>query len=66
MFGLSFVAPELITIAITDKWIASAQILQILSIGGAFIPIINLCINLLISKGKSNTYMWNTIVLVFF
>lgn len=65
MFGLSFVAPELITIAITDKWIASAQILQILSIGGAFIPIINLCINLLISKGKSNIYMWNTIILVF-
>ena len=32
MFGLSLIAPELITIAITDKWIESAQILQLLCI----------------------------------
>ena len=63
MFGLSFVAPELITITITDKWIESAKMLQILSISGAFIPMINLCSNLLISKGKSNIYMWNIIIL---
>ena len=66
MFGLSFVAPELITITITDKWSESAQILQMLCISGAFIPIITLCSNLLISKGKSNIYMWNTIGLVIF
>lgn len=65
MLGLSLVAPELITIAITDKWIESAKILQILCICGAFIPIINLCSNLLISKGKSDIYMWNTVCLVF-
>ena len=63
MFGLSLVAPELITIAITDKWLASARILQILAIGGAFIPIAGLYTNLLISKGKSNIYLWNTILL---
>jgi O-antigen/teichoic acid export membrane protein len=66
MFGLSFVAPELITITITDKWTESAKILQLLCISGAFIPVINLCSNLLISKGKSNIYMWNTISLVIF
>lgn len=66
MFGLSFVAPELITITITDKWAESAKILQLLCISGAFIPIINLCSNLLISKGKSNIYMWSTINLVIF
>ena len=66
MFGLSFVAPELITITITDKWAESAKILQLLCISGAFIPVINLCSNLLISKGKSNIYMWNTISLVIF
>ena len=66
MLGLSFVAPELITIAITDKWAESAKILQLLCISGAFIPVINLCSNLLISKGKSNIYMWNTISLVIF
>ena len=66
MLGLSFVAPELITIAITDKWAESAKILQLLCISGAFIPVINLCSKLLISKGKSNIYMWNTISLVIF
>jgi len=64
MFGLSLVAPEFITITITDKWAESAKMLQLLCIGGAFIPIITLCSNLIISKGKSNTYMWNTICLV--
>lgn len=63
MLGLSLIAPELITIAITDKWIASAHILQLLCISGAFIPITNLCSNLIISKGKSNIYMWNVITL---
>ena len=48
------------------KWAESAKILQLLCISGAFIPIINLCSNLLISKGKSNIYMWNTIGLVIF
>lgn len=63
MLGLSLIAPELITIAITDKWMASASILQILCIGGAFIPLTNLYSNLVISKGKSNIYMWSTISL---
>lgn len=63
MLGLSLIAPELITITITDKWTKSAQILQILCISGAFIPITNLCSNLVISKGKSNIYMWNAIAL---
>jgi len=63
MFGLSLITPELITIAITNKWMESAHILQLLCISGAFIPIISLCSNLIISKGKSNIYMWNTIIL---
>ena len=32
MLGLSLVAPELITIAVTDKWAASADILRLLSV----------------------------------
>ena len=63
MFGLSLIAPELITIAITAKWLPSAYILQILAVWGAFIPITTLYSNLIISKGKSNIYMWNTIIL---
>ena len=63
MFGLAFVAPELIVIAITDKWLTSARLLQILAIGGAFLPIAGLYTNLLISKGKSNIYLYGTVVL---
>ena len=62
MFGLSLIAPELITIAITDKWLPSARILQLLAVGGAFIPLTNLYTNLIVSKGKSGTFMWNTII----
>ena len=61
MFGLSLVAKELIIIAITEKWIDSAYIMQILCIWGAFIPIINLFSNLIISRGHSSVYMWSTI-----
>ena len=61
MLGLSLIAPELIILTITDKWLPSAFILQLLCIGGAFIPITNLYSNLVISKGKSDIYMWNTI-----
>lgn len=63
MFGLALVAPEMITIMITDKWLASAYILQILAVSGAFIPLINLYSNMLMSRGKSDVYMWNTIIL---
>lgn len=63
MLGLSLIAPELITLTITDKWLPSAIILQLLCIGGAFLPITNLYSNLVISKGKSNIYMWSTICL---
>lgn len=63
MLGLSLTAPELITLAITDKWLPSAHIMQILCIGGAFLPISNLFSQLLLSRGHSSTYMWCTILL---
>ncbi|MDR0939956.1 MAG: lipopolysaccharide biosynthesis protein [Mediterranea sp.] len=61
MLGLSFIAPEFITIALTDKWQTSAVILQLLCVAGAFIPLNNLFSNLLISKGKSNIYLGCTV-----
>lgn len=63
MFGLSLIAPEFITIAITDKWMNSSAILRILCIAGAFLPITNLFSSLLVSKGKSNVYMWSSVIL---
>ena len=60
LLGLSLVSRELILVTITDKWLESARMLQILCLWGAFIPIQSLMTNLLISRGRSRTYMWST------
>ena len=61
LFGLSLVAPQVILLAIGDKWIGSIPLLQILCISGAFIPLYTVYQNLFLSQGKSGTYMWLTI-----
>ncbi|NDV81636.1 lipopolysaccharide biosynthesis protein [Bacteroides sp. 51] len=63
MLGLGLIAEELIVIAITDKWLPSAGMIQILCIWGAFVPIIHLYQQLIISKGKSHIFMWTVISL---
>ena len=63
MFGLAIVAKEVIILLITDKWLPSVIIMQILCIGGAFLPISTLYGNLFNSLGRPGTYMWNTIAL---
>lgn len=63
LLGLAFIAPELITITITDKWLPSAEMLQILCVGSAFIPISHVFSSLVISKGRSSAYMWCKIAL---
>lgn len=62
MLGLALVSNELITIAVTDKWIACVPIMQLLCIWGAFMPIQSLYSQSIISKGHSHIIMWNTIV----
>ncbi len=61
MFGLAIVAPQVILLAIGEKWIDSIPLLQILCISGAFIPLYTVYQNLFLSQGKSDTYMWLTI-----
>ncbi len=63
LFGLALIAPEFITILITDKWLESARLMQILCIGGAFVPIASFYSNYIISQGSSDIFMWNTIAL---
>ncbi len=58
MLGLALVAHEFIVIALGEKWTTSASLLQILCIGGAFVPFYSLYQNLVISKGRSDLYMW--------
>lgn len=61
LFGIALIAPEFITILITDKWLPSAEFMQLLCVGAAFIPVTSLYSNFLISQGRSNVFMWNTI-----
>ncbi len=60
--GLSLVSHELIVVVLTDKWEESSRMLQILCLWGAFMPIQSLFTNLLVSCGRTNTFMWSTIV----
>ena len=62
MLGLSLVSKELIVVFITDKWIESAGMLQLLSIWGAFMPLQSMFTHLLISRGKASIFMWCTII----
>ena len=61
MLGLALVAKEFIVILITEKWLVSAGIMQLLCIAGAFIPISFLFSNLVISRGHSKAYMWTSV-----
>ena len=61
MFGLAMVAPQVILLAIGEKWVNSIPLLQILCISGAFIPLYTVYQNLFLSQGKSDTYMWLTV-----
>ncbi|MBQ8064831.1 MAG: lipopolysaccharide biosynthesis protein [Prevotella sp.] len=63
LLGLGLVSHEFITLALTDKWARSADLLQILCVSGAFLPISNVLSNLLVSKGRSGTFFWCTLVL---
>lgn len=62
LFGLSLVAPELIVVTITEKWLQSAFMLQYLAVWGAFLPLQSMFSNLLVSRGCSCVYMWITVL----
>ena len=64
MFGLGMVAHEFIIVLISDKWANSIPLLRILCISGAFLPFYTMHQNLMISRGKSNIYLWCTTTLI--
>ena len=61
LFGLALVAREFIVIAITEKWLPSVELLQLLCISGAVMPLATLMSNLIISRGESGTYFRSTL-----
>ena len=63
LFGFGLVANEFIVTAIGEKWLASAQLIQILCLSGATMPLSTLFSNMIISKGRSGTFFWCTFTL---
>jgi O-antigen/teichoic acid export membrane protein len=62
MLGLAFVGKEFILITVGDKWLPSVPFLQLFCLWGAFGYLWNLFTNLIVTHGKSDIYMWITIV----
>ena len=63
MFGLALISKEFIVITVTEKWLNCVPLLRLLCIWGAFQPITLLYTNMIISKGKSNVYLYNNIAI---
>ncbi len=63
MFGFAIAAREFIVLAITEKWLASVSLLEILCVAGSVAPLSTLLSNLIISEGKSGTYLNITLAL---
>ena len=63
LLGIGLVAKEFIVLALGEIWLTSAGYLQVICIAGAFIPISTLLADLIISKGRSDIFMWSTLVL---
>ena len=57
MFGLAIVSREFILITIKEKWIDAIPLLQMLCIGGAFVPFYTMYQNVALSNGRSDIYM---------
>lgn len=58
LFGLAMVAPELITILLTEKWLGSSRLLQILCVGGIFSTLTTLCSFFIMSQNWTKLYMY--------
>ncbi len=58
LLGLALMAHEFILATIGEKWEGSVILLQILCLGGAFLPFLTLYQNLCVSHGRSDIYMY--------
>lgn len=63
LLGLAIVAEPLITVAITDRWLESARIMQVLCVWAAFVPIQSVYTQMLLSRGMSRQYMVGIILI---
>lgn len=61
MLTLALVSHEFIMMLARAEWESSAHLMHYICVGGAFVPIATLYYNMIISRGKSNIYMWNVV-----
>lgn len=61
MLTLALVSHEFIMMLARAEWESSAHLMHYICVGGAFVPISTLYYNMIISRGKSNIYMWNVV-----
>ena len=59
LLGLALCAKPLIIVSVGAKWLPSASLMQMLCVAGAFMPITALYQQFLISRQRSDVYMWN-------
>lgn len=65
LFGLALVSKEFIFLCLGENWEGAISILQVLCLGGAFLPFYTLYQNLAISSHRSDLYLWcNTLQIV--
>ncbi len=57
LLGFGLVAKEFIVLAVTEKWLFSAGLIQILCLAGAVLPLCSLLSNLIVSHGLSGLYL---------
>ena len=58
MSGLAIISNEFILLTIGKRWLDAVPLLQMLCIGGAFVPFYTLYQNVAISNGRSDFYMF--------
>ena len=63
LFGLSLVSHEFIVTLLGEKWAESAAYLRLLAIASAFLPLSTLLANVVITKGRSNIFMYVNLTL---
>ncbi|GHT59092.1 lipopolysaccharide biosynthesis protein [Bacteroidia bacterium] len=63
MLGMAFIAREFIIISAGEKWLQSVPYLQLFCLWGSVFFLWNLFVNLIYTHGKSNIYMYVTIIM---
>ena len=63
LLGFGLVSEEFIVLAITEKWRESAVLIKMLCVSGAFMPLTIVLGNMIMSRGKSDVYLWCTVAL---